>query len=478
MEYGADLRVTETAIPGLLILHLPVHGDNRGWFKENWQREKMMAFGLPDFRPVQNNVSYNRHAGTTRGIHAEPWDKLVSVAHGRIFGAWVDLRAGESFGTTFTLQLDPSTAVFVPYGVGNSFQTLEDHTAYSYLVNDHWSQKHQQHYTFLNLADESAAIAWPIPLDNAQLSEKDKLHPRLADVTPMEPLRTLVIGANGQVGKALRRRFADRADVDFHSRERLDLEDLEAVLAFGWRAYSTIINAAAYTAVDAAESAEGRRRAWMVNAVAPGVLARVATEHNLTLVHLSSDYVFDGDTPLHDEKEPFAPLGVYGQSKAAGDLAVQALPRHYILRTSWVVGDGSNFVKTMMRLADQGVAPSVVDDQIGRLAFADDIARAIDHLLVSRASFGTYNISCDGESASWAELAREVYSLCGKDPAMVTGVSTAEYFQNTSAAPRPRYSTLDLTKTVATGYVPQDMHLALADYVTGIRSQVASKDTH
>ncbi|GAA1340910.1 sugar nucleotide-binding protein [Arthrobacter roseus] len=478
MEYGTGLHVTETNIPGLLVLHLPVHGDNRGWFKENWQREKMMALGLPDFRPVQNNVSYNRHAGTTRGIHAEPWDKLVSVAHGRIFGAWVDLRAGESFGTTFTLQLDPSTAVFVPYGVGNSFQTLEDHTAYSYLVNDHWSQEHQQHYTFLNLADESAAIAWPISLDNAELSEKDKLHPRLADVSPMKPLRTLVIGANGQVGKALRRRFVDRADVNFHSREHLDLEDHDAVLAYDWSAYSTIINAAAYTAVDAAESQEGRRRAWSVNAAAPGVLARVAVEHQLTLIHLSSDYVFDGDTPVHDESEPFSPLGVYGQSKAAGDLAVQSLPRHYILRTSWVVGDGTNFVKTMMRLAENGVSPSVVEDQFGRLAFADDIARAIDHLLATRAAFGTYNVSCDGKSASWAELAGAVYSLCGKDPTMVTGVSTAEYSKNTSAAPRPRHGTLNIAKIVATGFVPSNMHQALVDYVTRIRSQEASKDTH
>ena len=122
-EYGKNLAVTETPIPGLVVFDLPVHGDARGWFKENWQREKMTALGLPDFGPVQNNISFNDAVGTTRGIHAEPWDKWVSVATGRIFGAWVDLREGPTFGAVYTTELDPSKAIFVPRGVGNSYQT-------------------------------------------------------------------------------------------------------------------------------------------------------------------------------------------------------------------------------------------------------------------------------------------------------------------------------------------------------------------
>src|SRR3954471_24524349 len=165
------MRLTETSINGLLVLSLDVRGDNRGWFKENWQRAKMVELGLPDFGPVQNNVSFNSTAGTTRGIHAEPWDKFVSLARGRIFGAWVDLRPGPAFGRTFTLEMGPETAVFVPRGIGNAFQTLEDETAYSYLVNDHWSPAAKESYTFLNLADETLAIAWPIPLARAELSD-------------------------------------------------------------------------------------------------------------------------------------------------------------------------------------------------------------------------------------------------------------------------------------------------------------------
>ncbi|MEO7905123.1 MAG: dTDP-4-dehydrorhamnose 3,5-epimerase family protein, partial [Candidatus Saccharimonadales bacterium] len=138
LVFGKNLEVQTTSIPGLLVFDLPVHGDNRGWFKENWQREKMTALGLPDFGPVQNNISFNAEKGVTRGIHAEPWDKYISVASGRVFGAWVDLRAGDSFGTVFTIEIDPAKAIFVPRGVGNAFQALEDNTAYTYLVNDHW----------------------------------------------------------------------------------------------------------------------------------------------------------------------------------------------------------------------------------------------------------------------------------------------------------------------------------------------------
>jgi dTDP-4-dehydrorhamnose 3,5-epimerase len=99
------------------------------------------------------------------------------------------------------------------------------------------------------------------------------------------------------------------------------------------------------------------------------------------LVHISSDYVFDGSEVVHIETEPFSPLGVYGQTKAAADAVVESLPAHYILRTSWVIGDGHNFVRTMASLADRGINPEVVDDQFGRLTFTAEISRAIVHLL-------------------------------------------------------------------------------------------------
>lgn len=466
-EYGKHLSVTETPIPGLVVFDLPVHGDARGWFKENWQRHKMTGLGLPDFGPVQNNISFNDAVGTTRGIHAEPWDKWVSVATGRIFGAWVDLRQGPTFGAVFTTELDPSRAIFVPRGVGNSYQTLEPDTAYTYLVNDHWSPTAE--YSFLNLADETAGIAWPIPLEKAQISEKDLKHPRLADVTPIGPKRVLITGANGQLGSALHAQFGDAAHIEYATREDLDLTSPDLATARRWRDYGTIINTAAYTAVDTAETPDGRRDAWAANVTGVAALARIATENGITLVHVSSDYVFDGssDRP-YTETDPVSPLGVYGQTKAAGDAIVATVPRHYIIRTSWVIGEGHNFVRTMASLAQRGVNPTVVADQTGRLTFTTDIAAGIQHLLDTGAPYGTYNLTGAGERASWADIARTVYGLTGHDPARVTDVTTAEYFTNATGpvAPRPANSTLNLTKIESTGYAPEDWRFALKTYLS------------
>jgi dTDP-4-dehydrorhamnose 3,5-epimerase len=466
-EFGKQLTVTETTIPGLVVFDLPVHGDSRGWFKENWQREKMVAAGLADFGPVQNNISFNDAVGTTRGIHAEPWDKFVSVATGRIFGAWVDLREGPTFGAVYTTELDPSKAIFVPRGVGNSYQTLEADTAYTYLVNDHWSPTAA--YSFLNLADETAAIEWPIPLDEVEISEKDKNHPRLADVTPIPPKKTLVLGANGQLGRALRARLGDAAHLEYATRADLDVTAPDLHTARRWRDYDTIINASAYTAVDKAETPEGRTDAWAANATAVAALARIATAHGITLVHVSSDYVFDGTkNGAYSETDPLAPLGVYGQTKAAGDVAAATAPRHYIIRTSWVIGDGNNFVRTMASLADRGIDPKVVDDQTGRLTFTPDIAAAIAHLLDTRAPHGVYNVTGAGEPTTWADIARTVFELTGHDPARITGVTTADYFASAAGpiSPRPANSLLDLQKITGTGYTAPDAAETLARYLS------------
>ncbi len=386
----ADLTVEETAIPGLLVLHLPVHGDSRGWFKENWQREKMTALGLPDFGPVQNNVSFNDAAGVTRGVHAEPWDKLVSVVTGRIFGAWVDLREGDSFGRSVTLELGPETTVFVPRGVGNSYQTLADDTAYSYLVNAHWSAQARDSYVFVNLADPEVGIDWPIALEDAELSEADRKHPLLADVEPMAPRRALVLGAGGQVGQALAARLS-RLPRGHPERGRPRRPPPRARRRLG-RLRRRLQRRGVHGGRRGRDRGGASPGLGRSNATGAGRLAAIARRHGLTLVHFSTDYVFDGTREVHDEDEPFSPLGVYGQSKAAGDALVATVPRHYVLRTSWVVGDGGNFIATMASLADRGVSPSVIDDQVGRLSFADDLARAATHLVTSEAEPGTYNV--------------------------------------------------------------------------------------
>lgn len=467
VEFGKRLVASATTIPGLMVFELPVHGDSRGWFKENWQREKMTALGLPDFGPVQNNISFNDAAGTTRGIHAEPWDKWISVAAGRIFGAWVDLREGSNFGTVFTTELDASRAIFVPRGVANAYQTLEPNTAYTYLVNDHWSPD-ADGYSYLNLADDSASIEWPIPLIEAKISAKDLAHPLLADVIPLTPRKTLVVGAEGQLGRAIRAVFGNAPHVEYAARSDFDVMADSGSTVRRWSDYETIINAAAYTAVDLAESKDGRSTAWATNVSGVARLAALSAKHGITLLHVSSDYVFDGSKEdPYVEGDAICPLGVYGQTKAAGDAIVSGVPRHYIVRTSWVIGDGNNFVKTMATLAQQGIDPAVVNDQNGRLTFASDIARGIRHLLTTRPTYGLYNLTGAGNSTSWADVARRVFVLTGHDPTRVRGVTTEQYFASSQSpvAPRPRNSLLDLGKIRSTGFEPADSDAALQAYL-------------
>jgi dTDP-4-dehydrorhamnose 3,5-epimerase len=464
-----------TPIPGLVVVRLDRRDDARGFFKENWQRQKMLAIGLPDFGPVQNNVSFNSDRGVTRGIHTEPWDKFVSLATGRIFGAWVDMRQGESFGATFCIEMDTSVAVFVPRGVGNSYQTLEDATAYTYLVNEHWRPGIT--YPALALDDPTVAIPWPIPLAEAIISEKDQNNPVLDPATAIAPKKTLIIGALGQLGRALQADFpgSDLVDlvegvVEDRGVTALDLTDGAAVAAWPWHEYAAVLNAAAYTAVDVAETNEGRVVSWAANATAPATLAGLAREHGFTLVHYSSEYVFDGTAEEHTEDEPVSPLGVYAQSKAAGDIAVGLAPRHYLVRTSWVIGEGKNFVRTMATLAANGVSPSVVSDQVGRLTFADELSRVTRHLIDSGADFGTYNFSNGGAAMSWAEIARAVFERSGRSGSDVTETTTAAYAaevleKGNPFAPRPLRSAMSLDKIRATGFEPEDALVALDRYL-------------
>ncbi len=279
----------------------------------------------------------------------------------------------------------------------------------------------------------------------------------------MEDTRIFIVGANGQLGTALRAQYpgAQFADVS-----ELDITNSSSVEGYDWSGISTILNAAAYTNVDGAETNEGRIAAWKVNASAVANLVRVATAHDITLLHISSDYVFDGTHEPHTEDEPFSPLSVYGQSKTAGDLVVSLIPKHYVLRATWVIGEGKNFVRTMLGLAEKGISPTVVADQIGRLTFTSELVRIIDHLLTARAPYGTYNATNDGKLASWADITREIFTLAGYDGLTVTDTTTAEYYAGKPGiAPRPLGSNMDLTKLHATGFVSHDWEDDLREYV-------------
>ena len=272
-----------------------------------------------------------------------------------------------------------------------------------------------------------------------------------------------IVGANGQLGRALRQQYpeAQFADID-----EMDITDRRSVESFDWSGISIVLNAAAFTNVDGAETPEGRVAAWKVNASAVANLTRVCRTHNMILVHISSDYVFDGTKEPHSESEDFSPLSVYGASKAAGDLLVEQLDKFYLLRTTWVIGEGKNFVRTMLGLAEKNISPTVVDDQIGRLTFTSELVRIIDHLLSTESPFGTYNATNDGPLESWADITRRIFRLAGRDDLTVTNTTTAEYFAGKDGiAPRPLGSDMSLDKLHDTGFISRNWVDDLSEYL-------------
>lgn len=278
----------------------------------------------------------------------------------------------------------------------------------------------------------------------------------------MDDSSIFIVGANGQLGTALKAKYPEAKHADINE---LDITNQSSVENFGWDGIKVILNAAAYTNVDGAETPDGRVMAWTVNADAVANLVAVAAQKDMTLVHISTDYVFDGTKNPHTEDEPFSPLSVYGASKAAGDITLSLLPKFYILRTSWVIGEGKNFVRTMLELGKKGVNPNVVSDQVGRPTFTAELVRAIDYLLTTNAPFGTYNVSNEGPSVSWAELTREIYKRAELSN-QVTYISTAEYYKGKlNIAKRPLQSTLDLNKLHSTGFKSRDWQEDLKEYI-------------
>ena len=271
----------------------------------------------------------------------------------------------------------------------------------------------------------------------------------------------LVTGGDGQLGRALRPLLPGGRFVDV---DVLDITDRSALDAFDWTGITAIVNAAAWTAVDAAEDPARRMAAWDVNVTGVANLAWHADRLGVPLVHISTDYVFRGD---HSEPvpvdAPFDPQSVYGITKAASEMAARLAGRHYVLRTSWVFGDGPNFVRTMRRLAASRPELTVVDDQVGRPTYAVDLAALVVAVLERGGPSATLHATGSGDVVSWAQFAAEILA---DTPCRVVPVSTADYLAKApQAAPRPSYSALDLSGLEALGLSMRDWREALADYL-------------
>lgn len=285
--------------------------------------------------------------------------------------------------------------------------------------------------------------------------------------------KVIVTGANGQLGRAINKVFADNTeyelintDFNIEGIESLDITNIDSVLAFADKIKPyAIINCAAHTAVDLCEVQKDL--AYKINAIGPRNLAIAASKYDAKLIHISTDYVFPGNAsePYLEFDTP-APKSMYGTTKLAGENFVKQFGgnKWFIIRTAWLYGDGKNFVKTMLKLSENHDTLTVVDDQVGSPTSALELARAIS-FLINTESYGLYHGTCEGV-CSWADFAKEIFRLAGKDT-VVKPVTSEEYkAMNPNSADRPKYSVLEnYMLKLTSSYMFADWKDAIAEYM-------------
>ena len=286
----------------------------------------------------------------------------------------------------------------------------------------------------------------------------------------MEKKKIIVTGCNGQLGRAISRELAgdDRYELtgcDVTADVKLDITDTDEVMRFVEEiSPEAIINCAAYTAVDRQETDSDL--SMKINAIGPRNLAIAASRTGAKLMHISTDYVFSGEMSDHPRTEfdPVGPVSVYGRTKLAGEGFVkQFADRYFMIRTAWLYGDGHNFARTMLKLAETHDELTVVDDQLGTPTSAKELARCI-HALLPTDNYGLFHGTCEGDT-NWADFAERVLRLAGKET-VVKHVSTEEYMKNNpGSARRPAYSILDnYMLRLTDAYTFADWETAIEEY--------------
>ena len=275
--------------------------------------------------------------------------------------------------------------------------------------------------------------------------------------------KIIVTGCNGQLGKAVNKLYANDENYELVNTDvgELDITNIDEVMSFAREVKPyAIINCAAHTGVDACETEADK--AYKINAIGARNLSIAATETNAKLIHISTDYVFDGKgTRPYTEFDAVGPQGMYGRTKLAGENFVrQFADRYFIIRTAWLYGDGKNFVKTMLRMSETNDKVRVVKDQVGSPTSAEELAKAIAFLLPTE-NYGLFHGTCEGD-CSWAEFTEEIFRLAGKKT-VVEAITTEEFG---AKAPRPAYSILEnYMFKLTSDFMFADWHDAIAKYM-------------
>jgi dTDP-4-dehydrorhamnose reductase/dTDP-4-dehydrorhamnose 3,5-epimerase len=437
------MKIIKTDIEGVLIVEPTVFKDSRGYFFESYNEKEFIRNGITNTF-VQDNQSKSNY-GVVRGLHCQIGEhaqaKLVRVLQGKVLDVAVDIRKGsKTFGKHVAVELsdENNRQLFIPRGFLHGFSTLSETVVFSYKCDNFYCKSSE---FGIQYDDPEIGINWKIPLDKVITSEKDKKSNKFKDLIDMyknEEKKILVTGGNGQLGTILSKYLPNAL---FTSSKDLDITNEKDIIDFvKSHNIETIINCAAYTAVDNAE--DNIELSTAVNANGPLYLAKTGAK----IIHISTDYVFDGKGHKpYSTDDKANPISVYGKTKLAGEKAVSDNANIYvIIRTSWLYSNyGKNFLKTMRSLGKVKESVSVVYDQIGTPTYADDLAEAIIKIIphLKKENNGIYHFTNEGV-CSWYDFATEIMEQSNLK-CKVCPISSFDY---PTKANRPFYSVLDKSK--------------------------------
>lgn len=451
----------ETNLLDCYILEPQRFGDERGYF-ESITKEQLEEVGFNQIHQISNSKSGK---GIVRGLHFQknPYcqAKVVRCHRGGVLDVVVDLRKDSpSYKKWISVELTPENGrlLYVPRGFAHGFVSLKEDTLFEYYVDNKYAPKMEDGILW---NDPEIGINWEeifqkYDIEKPILSEKDTNREVLSKCKTefkREKTRYLITGYKGQLGYDIVRELKNCGETDYLAVDidEMDITNREQVFET-IKNYNpdVIFHCAAWTAVDKADEMEEKVR--LINVEGTKNIVDASIEVGATTVYISTDYVFDGTKEgYYEETDSVKPMSVYGKAKFDGEEEVRRNPKHFITRISWVFGiNGANFIKTMLKLADNHKQITVVNDQIGSPTYTVDLAKILVEMANSN-KYGTYHVNNDGY-CSWAEFADYIFKSNNKDVEVVP-ISTEEYIKNNGLqAYRPRNSKLSKQKLIDSGF--------------------------
>lgn len=459
------MKIIETNLNDCYILEPKRFGDDRGYFS-SITKEELEKLG---FKGVYQKSESKSVKGTVRGLHfqKDPYSqaKVVYCTNGAVLDVVVDMRKDSStYGKYTSVKLTPENGrmLYVPRGFAHGFVALTDDAIFNYFVDNKYMPRMEGGIAW---DDKDVNIPWEetfkeYNIASPLLSAKDSNRSSLKESDALfyrRPRRFLITGVTGQLGYDIEKELKERGkeDVLALSSKEMDITNREQVMNI-IRNYKpdVIFHCAAWTAVDKAEANQSICEDINVNGTKNIIDASM--EVGAKVVYTSTDYIFDGKKDINNsytEDDTPNPLNVYGKTKYLGEEEVRRNPNHFVARISWVFGiNGSNFVKTMLKLADNHDELNVVNDQIGSPTYTVDLAKILVEMAFSE-KYGTYNVTNEGY-CSWAEFAKYIMDCNNKD-CRINPVTTEEYYKGKNMdniAYRPKNSRLDKTKLEVSGF--------------------------